>query len=495
MFLTLFLLPLSLRIIKSAGLTAPDFAVIIMCLFAVAGAAAYLRWRAVRLFLAFSVILPVIGLLSFVLRIPLATDDAEAAQIHVPSRTPVVLVVLDEFPISSLLTRGGEIDEIRYPSFARLARGSTWYRNATTVHQGTTAAVPAILTGRMPRKGALPLLSDHPDNLFTLLGASYVLHVHEETTHLCPQRLCPRSTGSLVKRFDSLLADVGVAYLHSILPDSMAGSLPSIDDRWGRFVQQGRLLTARNQADLDDVFGAYIYPPDDELERFLSTLSSSHPGVLHFTHILLPHSPWKFLPSGREYGFSDSIEGFDFHTDVWDDNAWLVQQGFQRHLLQVQYTDAIIGRLTERLEQSGLYDQALMVVVADHGVSFRPGGHRRGVDRENIEDIAGVPLFVKYPFQQRGVVDLRGARTIDIVPTISRVLGFRLPWKVDGRPLTAPATRRHRVAVQRQDGTLVRASLADVARGIKATVQMKVTLFGEGRKSLYRIGNNLRLGI
>ena len=62
-----------------------------------------------------------------------------------------------------------------------------------------------------------------------------------------------------------------------------------------------------------------------------------------------------------------------------------------------------------------------------------------------MSDIASMPLFVKYPHERTGRIDDRMARTIDVVPTIARALGTRLPWRAEGRPLQdvpAPATRR-----------------------------------------------------
>src|SRR4051794_41105748 len=51
-------------------------------------------------------------------------------------RTPVVVLIFDELPTTSLMTKDQRIDARRYPNFARLARGSTWYRNATSVSDG-----------------------------------------------------------------------------------------------------------------------------------------------------------------------------------------------------------------------------------------------------------------------------------------------------------------------------------------------------------------------
>ena len=91
------------------------------------------------------------------------------------TETPVVLMVMDEFPVSALLRPDGSIDAKRYPNFAHLAKTASWYQRATTVHEFTTQAVPAVLTGQLPHKGELPTLDDHPQNLFTLLGARYAL--------------------------------------------------------------------------------------------------------------------------------------------------------------------------------------------------------------------------------------------------------------------------------------------------------------------------------
>ena len=205
----------------------------------VVGVASYVRWKAVRLFLAYSIVLPILGATAFVHGIPLTTDSAEAADVEIPRQVPIVLVVFDEFPVSSLLTRAGEIDAVRYPNFGELARVANWYPNATTVHDHTTSAVPAILTGQLPRQGDLPLLADHPDNVFTLLGASYRFRVHELVTHLCSTQLCQRDGASVTERLPSLFSDVGVVYLHGLLPDAIAEHLPSIDQSWGRFLQQG----------------------------------------------------------------------------------------------------------------------------------------------------------------------------------------------------------------------------------------------------------------
>ena len=80
--------------------------------------------------------------------------EAAAAEVSLQSDTPVVLVIFDELPTISLMGAGGQIDAASYPGFGQLAATSTWYRNATTVADGTFVAVPAISDGPAPSAAA-----------------------------------------------------------------------------------------------------------------------------------------------------------------------------------------------------------------------------------------------------------------------------------------------------------------------------------------------------
>ena len=98
-----------------------------------------------------------------------------------------MLIIFDEFGTTALMNERQQIDRERYPNFATLAQGSTWYRSATNeAHVHTESAVPAILTGQLPQEGLLPIASDHPRNIFTLFGGDYRLHVFESLTQALP---------------------------------------------------------------------------------------------------------------------------------------------------------------------------------------------------------------------------------------------------------------------------------------------------------------------
>ena len=92
-----------------------------------AGVAAYVRWRAVRMFLAFSLIVPIVGLALFVRGAPSRLTMRRRLRsgfVSPPDCRPGPRRV----PRSSLLTESGRIDLARYPNFGKLAESATWYR-------------------------------------------------------------------------------------------------------------------------------------------------------------------------------------------------------------------------------------------------------------------------------------------------------------------------------------------------------------------------------
>ena len=58
-----------------------------------------------------------------------------------------------------------------------------------------------------------------------------------------------------------------------------------------------------------------------------------------------------------------------------------------------------------------MYDNTLIVITADHGISWQPGvDTRRSVNPSNVEELTPVPLIVKAPGQRRGAGERRATR-------------------------------------------------------------------------------------
>lgn len=363
---------------------------------------------------------------------------AEAAKR--PTR-PVVVVVLDELPLTSLLDRRGRIDRVRYPNFAALARESTWYANATTVADSTKLAIPSILTGRLPAVGTPATHRGHPRNLFTLLrGQGYRLQVQEEATSLCPYRGCRRRHSA-----------------HYFLSR----------DRLGRF------------------------------ERWIDGITATRTPTLYYKHALLPHVPWVFTPELRRYDRSvrGPIKGLNSsERSVFD--RTLVRQSWQRHLLQVGAVDTLLGQIIARMKATGVWDRAALTVMADHGVAFHLGAtDRRTILPYNAFDVAPIPLFIKAPGQRRGRIDRSMIRTYDVLPTLAGQIGLRLPAGLSGRAATSNRVRRRGQAkvISRAPLARIRFSRGRLVQGRSAALRRRLALFGSGARSLYLAGPNQSL--
>ena len=396
---------------------------------------------------------------------------------------PVVMVVFDELPLLSLLDESGDIDSVRYPNFSALASESHWFRNARSVAGSTVVDVPAILSSTLDLN-SLPVAADYPDNLFTLLSASHELMVTEQVTSLCPEFLCketeiqPRPPLAIRQRV--LLEDLSVVYLHILLPQSLRNHLPSISQSWGNFLNSG--IRPNGSASDDIVVPSAKVSRDMEFARFVDSIGITDQPALYFLHTLLPHFPWEYLPTGKRYLINGSdVPLLDLATETWSSDPVLVNLGYQRHLLQVRFSDKLLGDLLGKLKAEGLFDESLLVIVADHGANFTPGEYpRRLFDREQTLDLRGVPLFIKEPHQSEGHTSDREASLLDILPTIANIMGIPGSGKFQGRDLFS------------QDST-------DTADSVNPypgypNLERKLALFGSGDVSgLYSLGEHRQL--
>jgi hypothetical protein len=355
---------------------------------------------------------------------------AEAARGTVPRPAPVVVVIFDELSSASLIGGDRTLDAERWPNIAALAKESTWYRNATTVADQTTRAVPTILTGQLRGEDLLPIRADHPGGLFDRLGGQYEFNVKETLTHICPDELCGQTRAQWPVRARRLL-----------------GSMASI--------MRSRLSPGESPD--------YIGVPAEIIERrpqiFRDWIEHINEGrTLSLHHSDLPHAPYQYSASGRRYTTEEDLPGLS--SEQWTEDPAPVRQGLRRYLQQLGLVDKLVGELSGELKRTGLFDRALIVVTADHGVSFQPGDSRRNVDVRNIGEIAGVPLLIKAPGQRHGRIVDSAATTEDILPTIGTVLGAH--WRSGGQSLesrSGPA----RVTVSGENGP-VSVSFGDFIR-------------------------------
>ena len=342
--------------------------------------------------------------------------------------------MLDELPTSALLDEAGEIDAVRFPNLAGLAEDGAWYPSYSTSSAFTVTAVPAILSGKPPTADP-PIFTRHPENLFSLLAPTHDLHVVETVTELCDPTTC-RPTGStrgVTAIVSDLLADGASAYGERLLGGSTRNAFEDVE------------LDLESTVDdhLAEEFQGVQQRPH-VLTELLETIEPADEPALWFAHLMLPHQPWVLYPDGSTYDRTGFRPGNS-------SEPWLRAIAEQRLLLQLQYTDALVGEALDALRRAGEYDDAIVVVTGDHGVSLVPGTPRRALDPDTVEPLAYAPLIIKGPAGRQPEPDGSNVTSADLLPTIAALAGVDVPWELAGHPIgsrSADQPRAHQGGVR-----------------------------------------------
>src|ERR1017187_2412090 len=104
---------------------------------------------------------------------------------------------------------------------------------------------------------------------------------------------------------------------------------------------------------------------------------------------------------------------------------------------EIAYVDAAVGQFLTWLRFRGLYDGALIAVMADHGEAL--GQH--GETAHGIflyDETIRVPLLFKLPHgRSAGTRVAARARLVDVLPTMLQTVGIPVPTAVQGESLLA----------------------------------------------------------
>jgi hypothetical protein len=410
-------------ILRRAGLVNALASVLLAVLLGAAFTWAYSRLDAIAIWARYTAILPALAVATFLFFSPAsevfsasASADQQAGSGREPS---VVFLVLDELPTKSLLNEQDQIDPVRFPNLAAFAEDSTWYRRYTTVATSTRQAVPALLSGVTP-SGEEALMANHPDNLFTLLQPTHDMRVSESRTWLCGFEDCRggvSESASLSRQLRTVMTGARDLWEDQVQPG--AWEELRLDD----FAED--LVTPTDATEPEGMTAPVVSAPARFVD-FLDSIEEPTRPTLWYQHLLMPHQPWHVYPDGQEYTDPEPP------ARQGPSREWISASQEQQHIFQAQYADQLVGELMARVKEAGLYEDSLIVVVADHGISFDPDASPRRFNEGNADGVAFSPFLIKAPGQADGVIDDQALMSIDLIPTLAQVLEIDVPWEVDG---------------------------------------------------------------
>ena len=111
---------------------------------------------------------------------------------------------------------------------------------------------------------------------------------------------------------------------------------------------------------------------------------------------------------------------------------------------EIAWTDHWIGALFDGLRERGLWDDALVILTADHGEEFRDHG-TLGHSRTLYDELVRVPLLIKSPrgapYARVGAAPAEPVALLDVFPSVLDAAGIPAPPGLAGVSLFGTDTR------------------------------------------------------
>jgi len=332
---------------------------------------------------------------------------------------PIVWITVDTLRADRLHLYGHEVENT--PNLDALARSATVYTRATSPAASTAAAVPSLLSGLTPyRHGAVSESRRLPGELRLLpelLRERGYRTVAQSANHWVSPRY------GLGQGFDDFVhySTDDALFLYDLM-------------KLGTRVAPWLVFSLREQ------LPPYAYAPigtlTDDAVAILRDHDPAHPLFLYIQPVD-PHGPYQ--PPRRHLPAGAPPQSRRTFVSYWQLLAGRPVDAEQREAVlarydgEVAYVDAELGRLFATLRERDLFDRSLLVFTSDHGEHFQEHG-LWGHGKSLYAPLLRVPLVVKYPFQREGRVVDAAVSTLDLVPTILRLLGQRCE-ACDGMPL------------------------------------------------------------
>jgi arylsulfatase A-like enzyme/thioredoxin-like negative regulator of GroEL len=313
------------------------------------------------------------------------------------SRPDVFLITIDTLRADHVHCYGDE--NIHTPSLDALANDGIRFTHAFTPSPITNTSHTSILTGLLPSTHgvtdfAVPLAPTHPTLATLLKKSGYHTGAFIGAVILDSKTLAP----GLDRGFD----------FYDNFP-----AQTKTKSRWGRVERRG--------ADVVQHAEAWM---------------TAHPAGPHFVwvHLYDPHDPYEPPPP---------------YSQTYEDRLY---DG------EIAYADSVLAGFVGYLKKTGRYDNAIIVVVGDHGEGL--GEHHEDTHGIFLYDsTTHVPLIIKTPVKPPGgsnpekAVDAQ-VRTTDILPTVTGLVGVPPPEVLDGeslQPYLAGAENKDRAVIGETD--------------------------------------------
>ncbi len=153
-----------------------------------------------------------------------------------------------------------------------------------------------------------------------------------------------------------------------------------------------------------------------------------------------PHEPWD-PPEEYVKMYSDGYEGPEPYLPSSGPSGWMTEAQLERmHALysgEVTMMDHWLGRFLDKMDETGLSENTLLVLLSDHGHAFGEHGYAGKVVTALYPELTDTVFMIKHPSGDgAGETSDFFVSTHDVTPTILGALGVEPPAPLQGQDLT-----------------------------------------------------------
>ena len=371
--------------------------------------------------------------------VPVVRTTPEAAPAALGDRPNIILIMVDTLRADHLSCYGGEWVET--PNLCRVASdGGTVYEGFA--HSSwTKPSTASLLTSLIPSSHqTMSKPSALPEEITTVAEA---LQAHGYATGAFVSNTNLTESFGFAQGFDEY---------HYLGPDYLFGAQESSSKLVLYQIARRIYFSVVGGKRFGDFYQDSQVVNGHAFEWFDRHLDARFFLFLHYMDV---HDPY----------FAHPYDGTGF--DRASNQHPSLSQAEEMHRLyngELEYLDGEFGKLVARLEEQGLWDESLVVLVSDHGEEFgEHGGFWHGLTL--YDEQIHIPMLVKWPKGERQAppeVRHTPARLIDVAPTLLRRAGARVPAEMQGLDLAgdlASRSERDRMVFAEEDheGNVLRA--------------------------------------
>lgn len=358
-----------------------------------------------------------------------ASDAAEVETSAVKKKPNIIYILTDDQRYDELGIMNPLLDT---PNMDAIANGGVHFKNAFVTTALCSPSRATILTGQYANTHGV-VDNNAPIRDGTIFFPTYLQQVGYKTGFIGKWHMGGHGD-SPKPGFDKWISFAGQGHYYPDLPNGRTAKI-NID---GKRVDQKGYIT-------------------DELTDYaidwLDTLNKEEPFFLYFSHKAVhanfsPAERHKDKYEGQQVKLPDNMA--DTPENYKGKPRWVKDQRSSWHGVDFPYhstldvaaykmeyhrtltaVDDSVGRVRAWLEENGLADNTIIMLMGDNGFLF---GEHGLIDKRNAyEESMRVPLIAMGPGFEKGKVVEEVVANLDIAPTILEIAGAKRPEQFQGR--------------------------------------------------------------